>query len=87
MKEDNTLSGDSSIEQSFSKEDFARILRELADALESSNYFAFHLKGAIISVPPTGEMVIEYERTNARDKVELKISWSQSRSEIDSSFK
>lgn len=77
MEQNDAVSDELKIEESFSKEDFARILRELADALESSNPFAIYLKGRVVSVLPTSEMKIEYESKKAQDEVELKLRWKQ----------
>ncbi|MHB0975632.1 MAG: amphi-Trp domain-containing protein [Candidatus Aquicultorales bacterium] len=63
------------IEQDYAKQDFARILRELADALESSQSFALYMKNRIISIPPTGEMKIEFESNNGRNEVDLELTW------------
>lgn len=63
------------ISESFTKRDFVRILRELAEALESSQSFAIYLKEQVISIPSTGEMKIEYELKGDKGEVDLELSW------------
>ncbi|MCL5292783.1 MAG: amphi-Trp domain-containing protein [Actinobacteria bacterium] len=63
------------IEQAYSKQDFARILRELADALESSHSFALYIKNQVVSIPPDGLMKIEYEATESKNEIELELTW------------
>lgn len=66
------------IEQNFARQDFARILRELADALESSQSCALYIKNKIVSVPPDGELKIEFESDNGQNGLELEMNWKAS---------
>lgn len=65
-----------SIEETFTKQDFARILRELADALESSQSFAIYMKNQVVSIPPDGQMKIEFESKGGKSEIELELSWT-----------
>ncbi|RJX27107.1 MAG: amphi-Trp domain-containing protein [Desulfurivibrio sp.] len=70
MKEDRDM------EKTYAKAEFiAKLLRRLADSLESGKRFAIQIAGERISVPVRAECNIEHEREGAEEEIEFQVKW------------
>jgi amphi-Trp domain-containing protein len=63
------------IEEDVSKENFSKILRGLADSLESSRDFQTVIKGQQVYVPAQANMKVEYEQKETGGELELEVKW------------
>ena len=63
------------IEKAYSKAEFIKKLRRLADALETGKKFSIQIAGEKISVPPDAVINVEYEREKGMEEIEFQIKW------------
>ncbi|MBI4733381.1 MAG: amphi-Trp domain-containing protein, partial [Rubrobacteridae bacterium] len=58
-----------------SKENFSKILRGLADSLETSSDFQAVIKGQRVNIPAQANMKVEYEQKESGGELELEVKW------------
>ncbi|MDO8490059.1 MAG: amphi-Trp domain-containing protein [bacterium] len=63
------------IEKEYSKEEFIKKLRRLADSLEANKNFSIQIAGEKISVPKNATINIEHERSGKEEEIEFQIKW------------
>ena len=63
------------IEKVYSKSEFIKKLRRLADALETNRKFSIQIANEKISVPKNAIINIEHERGEKEEEIEFQIKW------------
>ncbi len=63
------------IEKAYSKSEFIKKLRRLADALETNRKFSIQIANEKISVPKNAIINIEHERGEKEEEIEFQIKW------------
>ncbi|HZD59743.1 MAG TPA: amphi-Trp domain-containing protein [Anaerolineae bacterium] len=63
------------IEETVPRERFIQLLRGLAESVERSTEFQTIIKGQQISIPPQGEMKVEFETEDQGRELELELEW------------
>lgn len=63
------------VEKNVPKERFIETLRRVADALEKGEGFRIQVAGERISIPADCELLVEHERADGVDEVELQFRW------------
>lgn len=66
---------DRDIEKVYTKKDFIKKLRRLADALESDKRFIIQVAGEKIIVPKESVINIEHEKGKDGEELEFQIKW------------
>lgn len=64
------------IEKNVPKERFIETLRRVADALEKGEKFRIQIGGERINVPADCELLVEHERDEDTEEVELQFRWN-----------
>lgn len=65
------------IEKTYSKEEFVKKLRRLADALETGRQFSIQVTGEKIYIPKDAVINIEHERKKGAEEIEFQIKWGR----------
>lgn len=63
------------VEKNVPKERFVETLRRVADALEKGETFRIQVSGERITVPANCELLVEHERDDEMEEVELQFRW------------
>lgn len=63
------------IEKSYTKSEFIKKLRRLADSLESGKKFSIQIAGSKIDVPKDAIINIEHEKEKGNEEIEFQIKW------------
>lgn len=63
------------VEKNVPKERFIETLRRIADALEKGESFRIQIENERITVPADCELLVEHERDDEVDEVELQFRW------------
>jgi amphi-Trp domain-containing protein len=63
------------IEKAYTKGEFIKKLRRLADSLEKGEKFSIQVAGEKIDVPKDAVINIEHEKTKAGEELEFQIKW------------
>lgn len=63
------------VEKNVPKERFIETLRRIADALEKGESFRLQIENERITVPADCELLVEHERDDEVDEVELQFRW------------
>lgn len=63
------------IEKTYTKSEFIKKLRRLADALETNNKFSIQTANEKINVPKNAIINIEHEREEEKEEIEFQIKW------------
>ena len=63
------------IEKVYSKAEFIKKIRRLADALKTGRKFSIQLAGERIYVPKDATISIEHEKGKKEEEVEFQIKW------------
>jgi len=64
------------IEKTYTKSEFIKKLRRLADSLESGEKFNIQVAGEKINIPKNAVVNIEHERRKGKEKLEFQIKWN-----------
>lgn len=75
-----SLMEEQEIEKGYEKEKTAAKLRRLAEALDQGKAFEIQVGGRRIYVPPSAEIVFEYETSEEEEELEIEIKWTRKRS-------
>ena len=67
------------IERTYTRTQFARKLRRLADAVEQQRPFVIAVAGERLRIPADAEFNIEHERSGGEDEVEFQLRWRPTR--------
>ena len=67
------------IERTYTRTQFARKLRRLADAIEQQRPFVIAVAGERLRIPANAEFNIEHERSGGEDEVEFQLRWRATR--------
>lgn len=62
-------------EKTYSKKEYIKKLRRLADSLEKARSFSIQIKGKKVSVPKNAEISIEHEKERDMEEIEFQIKW------------
>lgn len=65
------------IQKTYSKSDFIKKLRRLADSLETGKTFSIQIAGEKITVPNTAVINIEHEKSKTGEEIEFQIQWEK----------
>jgi amphi-Trp domain-containing protein len=63
------------IEKVYTKGEFIKKLRRLADFLEKDKKFSIQVAGEKISIPNNAIINIEHEKTNREEELEFQVKW------------
>jgi|GEM_PF-413639 amphi-Trp domain-containing protein len=63
------------IEKKYSKKEFIKKLRRLADSLEKEERFSIQIAGERIYVPSEAFVNVEHERSAKGEEIEFQIKW------------
>lgn len=63
------------IEKVYTKKEFIKKLRRLADALENDKKFTIQIAGEKVSIPKETIINIEHERGSKEEEIEFQIKW------------
>lgn len=63
------------VEKNVPKERFIETLRRVADALEKGESFRIQVAGERITIPADCELLVEHERGDGEEEVELQFRW------------
>ena len=63
------------VEKNVPKERYIETLRRVADALEKGEGFRIQVAGERISIPADCELLVEHEREDGVEEVELQFRW------------
>lgn len=63
------------IERTYTRTQFARKLRRLADAIEQQRPFVIAVAGERLRIPADAEFNVEHERSGGEDEVEFQLRW------------
>lgn len=63
------------VEKNVPKERFVETLRRIADALEKGESFRIQVANERITVPANCELLVEHERDDEVDEIELQFRW------------
>ncbi len=63
------------IEKVYSKKEFIKKLRRLADSLESGKSFSIQVAGGKITVPKDAIINIEHEKGKKEEELEFQVKW------------
>jgi len=61
----------------YTKKEFAKKLRRLADFLEKDKRFSIQIAGERINVPAESVINIEHERGTSEEEIEFQITWKR----------
>ncbi len=64
------------IEKNYTKGEFIKKLRRLADSLESGEKFNIQVAGEKINIPKNAVVNIEHERRKEGEELEFQIKWN-----------
>ena len=70
------MKSDREIEKTYSKSEFLKKLRRLADSIENNEKFEIQIAGERIYVPVRAEFNIEHEREGDSEEIEFQIKWT-----------
>ncbi|MEA3322923.1 MAG: amphi-Trp domain-containing protein [Patescibacteria group bacterium] len=59
----------------YTKKEFIKKIRRLADALEQDKKFTIQVAGERINIPKDAEINIEHERGSGEEELEFQIVW------------
>lgn len=65
------------IEKTYTKGEFIKKLRRLADSLESGKKFNIQVHGQKIDIPKDALVNIEHESTKKEEELEFQIKWTK----------
>lgn len=65
------------LEKAYSKKEFVRKLRRLADAIDGDKSFSIQVAKERITVPSGAIINIEHERDKEGEELEFQIKWSK----------
>ena len=65
------------IEKAYTKGEFIKKLRRLADALESEKKFNIQVYGQKIDIPKNATINIEHESNKKEEELEFQIKWKK----------
>jgi amphi-Trp domain-containing protein len=63
------------IEKAYTKSEFIKKLRRLADALEKGKKFSIQVLNEKINIPDNAVINIEHEKTRKGEELEFQIKW------------
>ena len=63
------------VEKNVPKDRFVETLRRIADALEKGESFRIQVADERITVPADCELLVEHERDDEIDEIELQVRW------------
>lgn len=63
------------IEKTYTKGEFIKKLRRLADSLETGKQFSIQVAGGKITIPKDAVINIEHEKTKKEEELEFQIKW------------
>lgn len=63
------------IEKVYTKGEFIKKLRRLADSLEKDEKFSIQVAGEKINIPKEAVINIEHEKTKGAEELEFQIKW------------
>jgi amphi-Trp domain-containing protein len=63
------------VEKNVSKDFFIETLRRVADALEKGESFRIQVAGERVTIPAGCELLIEHERDDEEQEIELQFRW------------
>ncbi|MCK4636190.1 MAG: amphi-Trp domain-containing protein [Candidatus Moranbacteria bacterium] len=63
------------IEKVYTKNEFVKKLRRLADALENDKKFIIQIAGEKINIPKDAIVNVEHERSSNEEEIEFQIKW------------
>jgi amphi-Trp domain-containing protein len=63
------------IEKVYTKGEFIKKLRRLADSLEKDTKFSIQVAGGKITIPKDAVINIEHEKEKGREELEFQITW------------
>ncbi len=66
------------VEKNVPKERFVETLRRIADALEKGESFRIQIANERITIPADCELLVEHERDDQIEEVELQFRWKAS---------
>ena len=69
------MQGKIEVEEMVSKERFIQFLRGLADSMEESTDFQTTIQGRQVSIPPQGEMKVDFESKEKGGELDLELKW------------
>lgn len=64
------------IEKTYTKSEFIKKLRRLADSLEKGNKFSIQVAGEKINIPKDAVINIEHEKGKKDEELEFQIKWN-----------
>ena len=64
------------LEKAYSKKEFVKKLRRLADAIEKNKQFSIQVAKERIVIPSGAIINIEHERSREEEELEFQIKWS-----------
>lgn len=65
------------IEKAYTKSEFIKKLRRLADSLEKGKKFSIQIAGEKINIPKDAIINIEHERSKKSEELEFQIKWTK----------
>ena len=65
------------IEKTYSKAEFIKKLRRLADTLETGKKFSIQVAGEKIYIPKDAVINIEHEKRKEEEEIEFQIKWKR----------
>ncbi len=64
------------IEKGYTKGEFIKKLRRLADSLETGKKFSIQVAGGKITIPKDAVINIEHEKNKKEEELEFQIKWN-----------
>ena len=64
------------IEKTYTKSEFIKKLRRLADSLEKGKKFSIQVAGEKINIPKDAIINIEHEKNKKEEELEFQIKWN-----------
>lgn len=64
------------IEKGYTKSEFIKKLRRLADSLETGKKFSIQVAGGKITIPKDAVINIEHEKNKKEEELEFQIKWN-----------
>jgi amphi-Trp domain-containing protein len=67
---------DRKLEKKCTQREFVRLLRRLADKIETARAFNFSIGGRRVKVPAIAKFEVEHKREGDEEEIELEVEWA-----------